>query len=1692
MKTSAIPRPLAMLTLFVIAMILGVAMMRPSPPLRSLPIDPHPAGRSIFPWLNRLPLTFERNQGQNDAQVQYIAFALGHAVYMTGQGPAIYVREPAPRTTTGWLYDRLLQKVLGSDPRARLLPLEFAGAQAGIQWRALEQVGGHSNYYTGADPARWQLQVPHYARLWAVDVYPGVDATFYGAGARLEYDLRVAPGADPGVIELRAKGYRPRLLDDGNVEWRVGSTAVVLHKPVAYQQIDGARREVAAAFRLRDTGVAFALGEYDHAHPLVIDPVLDFAAVLGGADTTTNGLGLAVDTAGNAYIAGSTCAQSFPATPGAYGTRGGLPLLLDDCEDVFVTKYSADGSKLLYSTFLRGSRRETAVRIAVDTAGAAYVTGMTQSTDFPTTAGAYRTTANGGSCPLQLGRSMACLDAFVTKISPSGGALSYSTYVGGSGQDAGLGIAVDAAGAAYVGGFSNSSNFPVSGGAPQTSFGGAGNCFGGVIACPDAVVFKLSPDGATLQYSTYLGGSAMDVASAIAVNGSGEAYVTGFAQSQAIGTTAGSLQPAHTAGAQDDGFIGKLNAAGTAFTYLTFIGGNSTDWPTDIKIDSAGAAYVAGTTNSTNFPVTGGAYQTSYGGSNNACVIDFGWGPCGDGFVVKLNAAGSALGFGTLLGGAQGDSIVGLSLDASQNVWVTGGTNSSSFPLTSDAYYTTTGGNAFLAEFSPNGQSLLYSTMLFPSNAGNVGTSVVAAANGSVYVAGNGSSSIAGSTPGSYGVGTFGAFLERFSPGAPPRVQLSATSLVLHDSNGGQTLHSMSAAKSVTLTNSGTGALRLQVGNNRTQQDHDSFLVGSDCPATLTSGQSCTLSAREQPRKAGGVGGAILILDNAPGSPHSVGLSGFGGDAQGGQFLPQTLDLGPQAVGTSTPQNIAPDASLSTQASNVFPGVYSATVGGPNAADFIIDQSQCTPPATFCYVKVRFAPGAGANGTRTATLSVEDGAYGSPHVLTLTGTVVSGPALATATRSLDFANVATGSTATLSFQIRNPGSAAVHVTGVTFGNGDYAVTNASGNCGNLPITLNAGALCNLAIVFTPSQAGLRNTTMSFTSDAVAAPASIPVYGVGFTGAAAQLQLSDLKLPRAMDFGTIQVGTTLNVPQTVSLYNFQQGTLPATVSVAVTGDFQRMDSGPACTTVPAGSSCTFGFTFAPTAAGVRTGTATFTTNSPSSPFVISLRGTGVYIPTSVVTPAYVDFGPTGVGRTSAAEQVTLRNDGNGTLHVASIGVTGPFAATNTCGAPLAPASTCTINITATPTANGRATGLVTIIDDAAGKSHGVALQVDGVTGAVLQARPRSIDFGPQAFGSTSASRSVVLTSTGTDTASLGAVFTNGDYPQTNNCGNTLAPGASCTINVSFRPSLESDPLDLVGYVAAGGSNVLGSPLLVPLQGRGAAAAGARTTTTLVSSANPAGAGDAVEFTATVTSSTAGTITGNVEFRDGNAVLGTDALASGTAHYTASTLAAGSHSISAAYLGNGTFAPSNSPALDQVINASGSSGGFSVSAAPASRTVDAGASATYTVSVTPSGGGSRTVNLGCSGLPAGASCSFAPASLTLDGSAAGSTLTIATGARTAMQAPSHASGMFAMLAGSAPLALLLTGAGAGGRTRRRRWTRAALLAATALALSSCGGGGGGGSAAGTPAGSYTVTIKASSGGTTHSTTVTLVVN
>jgi hypothetical protein len=664
-------------------------------------------GGRVRASLAALPLAFEANQGQTDPQVKYVARGRGYTVFLTANDTVLAVHSSSPAVDT-----RVAQNHGGAEratarDRSAAIHLRLDGGNLQSQIIAGHQLPGHSNYFIGADRRQWHANVPQYARVCYREAYPGVEMAFYGAQNQLEFDFIVAPGASPDPIRFDISGALRVVTDpSGNLILASSAGDVLLHQPVAYQQKDGVRQPVDARFVLRAKNqVSFELGNYDRSRELVIDPSVTYATYLGGTGED-DGNAIAVDGSGNAWVTGQTKSTDFPTKNPLYASNKGS-------FDVFVTELSPTGT-LVYSTYVGGSSDDSGNAIAVNASGDVFVAGGTKSSDFPTQ-GAYQSSLKGAT------------NAFVLELSSTGSTLMYSTFLGGTGNDVANGLALDSGGNAYVVGSTTSTDFPTQNPLPSET--------------GDGFVTKLNSSGNTLVYSTYLGGGTGDFAGAVAVDGTGIAYVTGGTKNPGFTTTSGVFQPmcgtdGTCNGGLYDAFVAVINPSGSGFVYSTFLGGESSDKGLGIAVDAAGDAYLTGLTSSLKFPLKS-PLQPMFGGGNLPS----------DAFVTELNPTGTQLVYSTYLGGSGDDAGLAIAVDSNKNAYVTGVTGSTNFPTASPTQATKKGENdAFVSEISAGGSALTFSTYLGGSlnedtstsnGGGSLAGIAVDSAGANVYVTGS-------------------------------------------------------------------------------------------------------------------------------------------------------------------------------------------------------------------------------------------------------------------------------------------------------------------------------------------------------------------------------------------------------------------------------------------------------------------------------------------------------------------------------------------------------------------------------------------------------------------------------------------------------------------------------------------------------------------------------------------------------------------------------------------------------------------------------------------------------------------------------------------------------------------------------------------------------------------------------------------
>ena len=632
--------------------------------------------------LSNIPLHFEENRGQFDRRVRYLTHSQGMTTFLTAneivhviQNPKSKVQGPRSKFEDGPGLDEVNPQSQIPNPkseRAVALRMRLVGAQMNSSFVGVNEQPGRINYFKGNDPERWQTEIRTFSGVNYEGVYRGVDLSFYSnQEGEFEYDFIVKPQANLNQIQMEIKGAEDvRVDENGDLEIKTELGRLKQRKPFTYQSTENnIKQEIQSRYKVeRATDnrrlttdkftIKFDVGNYDATKPLIIDPSANLSnlaySTFIGAGANDSGGRLQVDSLGNAYVTGETNSYSFPTVSGGFDTSP------NGDYDIFVTKLNAVGTALIYSTFIGGRSTDYNYGMTIDSSGNVYLTGFVGSfsTDYPTTPGAFDTTHNGG------------FDAFVTKLNSTGSALIYSTFIGGNGQDVGFDITVDSSGCAYLIGYADEFYPTTPGSFDPTNNGGW-----------DVVVTKLNSTGSALIYSTFIGGLQNDTGFGIAVDSSGNTFLTGFTFSiEDYPITPGAFDTKHNG--QSDAFVTKLNSTGSALIYSTFIGGGGDESGSDIKVDSSGNAYLTGYTSSANYPTTEGAFDTTHNGDQDA-------------FVTKLNSTGSALIYSTFIGGSGDDRSYSSAIDSSGNVFLTGDSvdATTDYPTTPGAFDTTHNGN---------------------------------------------------------------------------------------------------------------------------------------------------------------------------------------------------------------------------------------------------------------------------------------------------------------------------------------------------------------------------------------------------------------------------------------------------------------------------------------------------------------------------------------------------------------------------------------------------------------------------------------------------------------------------------------------------------------------------------------------------------------------------------------------------------------------------------------------------------------------------------------------------------------------------------------------------------------------------------------------------------------------------------------
>lgn len=709
--------PYAMILVWIL---LGTSLVAAEPVLSHAPVAVTSVAEGPGTPSPRVPSDFfTENAGQvANPDVLYYARGSGVSVGFAAGAVLVNLREPAP-------HDELDSRFRPMSPmapptttptaplRGHLVRITFEGANPVLP-QARGELPHRVNFFLGDDPARWHTNVRNYAEVVYEDAWDGIDVVYRPSPGGVKYDLIVHPRADLAVVAFAYEGVKDLVVTSGGLTAETSLGPVRDDLPTAWQ---ASGRPVECTFRqIGERTVGYACAGWDGRGDLVIDPLV-YATFLGGT-TEDDSRTMGVDAFGNAIVGGFTRSVDFPTTPGAFdSSRNGS-------WDAFTSKIDASGSTLLFSTFVGGLQDDDLWGLAVDEAGSIYVTGTTNSSDFPVTPGGFQPDYAGGS-----------RDAYVLKLD-SAGRLMYATLLGGPNTDFGIAIAVDAAGRAHVAGTTWSPTFPTTPGAYDTIQNGGA----------DAFVARVSPTGGTLEFSTFLGGATYDYSNSVDVDSGGNTYVIGLTDSADFPATPGVVGPSLRG--TYDGFLAKLDGTGTTLVYGTFLGGTWYDGGTSVAVDADGNAFALGWTISADFPVTPGAYDTTLSG--------------GGSFIAKVDPLGRAFVYATFLEAAANVDPGGIVVDAAGNAFVSGYTDATGFPTTANAFDRTCGTDgtcnydgvrrywdSYLTELNAAGDGLLYSTFLGGSKL-DWGLSIAVERSGFVYVAGVTNSTDFPVTPGAF------------------------------------------------------------------------------------------------------------------------------------------------------------------------------------------------------------------------------------------------------------------------------------------------------------------------------------------------------------------------------------------------------------------------------------------------------------------------------------------------------------------------------------------------------------------------------------------------------------------------------------------------------------------------------------------------------------------------------------------------------------------------------------------------------------------------------------------------------------------------------------------------------------------------------------------------------------------------------
>jgi len=971
------------------------------------------------------PLTFELNQGQTGPQVNFLSRSTGYTAFLTVDGIVLTLR-PSQASAPGKSHPAsthaapavVRMKLVGSNPSVAI---------------GEDPKPGKVNYFIGNDRSKWHTNVPTYGRVRYKNIYPGIDLIYYGNNRQLEYDFAVSAGANPNAIQFDIEGANNIAVDDrGNLVFKTKSGELRFQAPAIYQELSGTRVPIQGTYLMKGASrVGFQVKGYDAGKALVIDPALAYSTYIGGSGTDQP-TGIAVDNNGCVYLSGYTDSADFPLA-----TLGSLP---SGSDHVFVAKFDAAGSNLVYADYIGGNGQDYGTAIALNSSNEVYVTGSTASSDFPTV-NAYNPNYPGS------------FNGFVSRISANGSSLLYSTYLGGNGSDNPSTIAVDGASDFFVAGNTSSSNFPTMNAYQSTISSNQGGFYGNY-----GFLTKFSPDGSSLLYSTYFAGnsnvaydcggtpcwgSPFSTVQAITLDASGNAYVIGNTNTYNFPTTSGAyLTSNSTQFNASVGFVSKFDGSGSLdySSYFYEASGLLTNLNA-VAVDGAGSAYVAGTAYSDGtFPVT----------STTICDPGAQGIACSYAFVTKFDATAATLVYSTFLGPNNYATPAAIAVDSNNNAYVVGSTSSNLFSVSSGVEQFAGGNDILLAELDPTGASELFSTYLGGS-LDEYASGMALDADRNIYITGTTDSVDLPTTQGAAQLvlgGNTDGFVMKLANVSAPAVSLTPSALEYSSLQIGTT----STSQQVLLRNMGSTSLTIA-----TSQMSGDFAETGNCGTSVPAAGSCQFSITFTPTTAGSRTGSLSITDDTAGSPHIVTLTGTGVGAVA-HFSASSVTFPGMPVGSSS---TAQTVTLTNQGDTTL-NITNMQVSG----DFS-QTNNCGSTlgaAASCTFNLTFTPT--ASGSRTGALTITDSAAGSPQSLPLAGSGV------------DFSLTSSSSSATV-----NAGGTASYTLTLTPVGGTFSsniTVTCSGapqfsTCNLVPVAVTPGsnpATVNLSVVTTSSSAAL--------------------------------------------------------------------------------------------------------------------------------------------------------------------------------------------------------------------------------------------------------------------------------------------------------------------------------------------------------------------------------------------------------------------------------------------------------------------------------------------------------------------------------------------------------------------------------------------------------------------------------------------